>query len=106
MGAFMAVKFMAVLVTAAMFLQACRAVEPGLTVPRIPEGSLPWMLGVLGGVGGTVTLLSYGYWIREKGRTGEEGVRLCRLDLAVAYIVTALFGMAMIIIGSRIRLEG
>jgi hypothetical protein len=64
------------------------------------------MMGVLGGVGGTVTLLSYGYWIREKGRRGEDGVRTCRIDLGVAYALTAMFGIAMIIIGSRIHVEG
>jgi Mn2+/Fe2+ NRAMP family transporter len=63
------------------------------------------VLGVLGGVGGTVTLLSYGYWIRETGRSGAEGVRECRVDLAAGYLLTALFGLAMIIIGSRVTLR-
>jgi Mn2+/Fe2+ NRAMP family transporter len=106
MAVFIAGKFVAVLVTAVMLVQDWRAVLTGLTVPRIPLGTLPWMLGVLGGVGGTVTLLSYGYWIREKGRTGEEGARICRIDLGVCYLLTALFGVSMIIIGSRIQLEG
>ena len=78
----------------------------GVLVPTVPQGGLLLALGVLGGVGGTVTLLSYGYWIREKGRTDEVGVKLCRVDLGVAYVLTALFGMAMILIGSRIRVEG
>jgi Mn2+/Fe2+ NRAMP family transporter len=64
------------------------------------------VLGVLGGVGGTVTLLAYGYWIRETDRQGESGVRICRLDLGVAYLLTALFGMAMVMIGSRIAVQG
>ena len=106
MGAFIALKLVAVLITAAVLVQDWQAVLAGLTVPRIPAGGLPWMLGVLGGVGGTVTLLSYGYWIREKGRTGEEGARICRIDLGVCYLLTAIFGVAMIIIGSRIELEG
>ena len=106
MAAFIAFKFTAVIVTAALLVPDWGAVLHGLVVPAIPPQGLPWMLGVLGGVGGTVTLLSYGYWIREKGRTGAEGVRICRIDLAVAYILTALFGVAMIIIGSRIQLEG
>jgi Mn2+/Fe2+ NRAMP family transporter len=106
MAVFIAGKFVAVLVTAAMLVQDWRAVLTGLTVPRIPLGGVPWMLGVLGGVGGTVTLLSYGYWIREKGRSGEEGARICRIDLGVCYLLTAVFGVAMIIIGSRIQLEG
>lgn len=106
MAVFIAGKFVAVLVTAVVLVQDWRAVVTGLTVPRIPLGTLPWMLGVLGGVGGTVTLLSYGYWIREKGRRGEEGARICRIDLGVCYVLTALFGVAMIIIGSRVQLEG
>jgi len=106
MAGFIAFKFVAVIVTATLLVQNWPAVFRGLTVPSMPPGGLPWMLGVLGGVGGTVTLLSYGYWIRERGRTGAEGVRLCRLDLAVAYIVTALFGVSMIIVGSRIHVEG
>ena len=106
MEAFIAVKFVAVLITAVVLVQDWRTVLVGLTVPRIPAGTLPWMLGVLGGVGGTVTLLSYGYWIREKGRSGEEGARICRIDLGVCYILTAIFGVSMIIIGSRIQLDG
>jgi len=106
MEAFIAVKFIAVLITAAVLVQDWQAVLTGLAVPRIPVGTMPWMLGVLGGVGGTVTLLSYGYWIGEKGRSGAEGVRICRIDLGVCYALTALFGVSMIIIGSRIELEG
>lgn len=106
MAAFIAVKFVAVLITAAVLVQDWRAVLAGLTVPRVPLGTLPWMLGVLGGVGGTVTMLSYGYWIREKGRSGAEGARICRIDLGVCYLLTALFGVSMIIIGSRIQLDG
>lgn len=106
MAAFIAVKFVAVVVTAAVLVQDWPAVIDGLTRPRIPPGTLPWMLGVLGGVGGTVTLLSYGYWIRERGRSGGEGVRVCRIDLGVCYLLTAIFGVSMIVIGSRVELEG
>ena len=65
-----------------------------------------WALAVLGGVGGTVTLLAYGYWIAERGRSGAEGLVACRVDLAVGYAVTALFGVSMIVIGSRIEIGG
>ena len=47
-------------------------------------------------------MMSYGYWIREQDRRGRENVRICRIDLTVGYVMTALFGMAVIIIGSRI----
>jgi Mn2+/Fe2+ NRAMP family transporter len=106
MAACIAFMFVGVIVTAALLAPEWSAVVQGLVIPRIPEGGLPWMLGVLGGVGGTVTLLSYGYWIREEDRKGEEGVRVCRWDLGVAYTLTALFGISMIIIGSRIHVEG
>ncbi|HWP84569.1 MAG TPA: Nramp family divalent metal transporter [Terriglobia bacterium] len=106
MAACIGIMFFCVLVTAALVAPDWAAVAQGLAVPSIPPGGLPWMMGVLGGVGGTVTLLSYGYWIREKGRRGSAGVRLCRIDLGVCYALTALFGIAMVIIGSRIRVEG
>lgn len=99
------VMFLAVLATAVLVRPDWSAVVQGLVVPRIPADGLGWTLGVLGGVGGTVTLLSYGYWVREKGRAGLEGVRDCRLDLGVGYTMTALFGVAMIVIGSRLQLE-
>ena len=59
----------------------------------------------MGGVGGTLTILSYGYWIREKGWNASNFLKRCRIDLAVAYGFTALFGMSMIIIASNINLD-
>jgi Mn2+/Fe2+ NRAMP family transporter len=98
--------FVGVLITAVLLTPEFGAVVQGTLVPTIPPGGLGWILGVLGGVGGTVTLLSYGYWVQEKDRAGEEGLRICRIDLAVAYTLTAVFGMAMVIIGNRVQVEG
>jgi len=56
----------------------------------------------MGGIGGTVTVLCYGYWIREEGRDSAEALRTCRIDLAVGYGMTALFGLAMVVIGHQI----
>jgi Mn2+/Fe2+ NRAMP family transporter len=81
------------------------ALVQGLFIPRVPEGGTGYTLGVLGGVGGTVTLLSYGYWIREKGRSGKTGAAECRVDLAGGYLLTALFGICMIVIGSRVSMQ-
>lgn len=77
----------------------------GLFVPLVPKGGLGWTLGVMGGVGGTVTLLSYGYWIKEQGRDGKKGLKACWLDLAVGYAMTASFGASMIVIGSLLKLK-
>ncbi|MFC1508571.1 Nramp family divalent metal transporter [Candidatus Omnitrophota bacterium] len=100
------VMFLTVIVTAGLAKPDWSAVGYGLVVPRIPEAGSGWVLGILGGVGGTVTLLSYGYWIREKGRTGIEGMKTCRLDLAAGYVMIAFFGVAMVIIGSKVRIMG
>ena len=109
MNTAISVMFVAVVVIAAALVEDWGEVAKGLVVPRIPqlEGEgLPWTLALMGGVGGTLTVLNYGYWIREKGRQGEEALTICRIDLRVAYAMTALFGIAMVIIGNRITVEG
>lgn len=85
------------------------AIAAGLVIPRIPDAGgegLSWTVALMGGVGGTLTVLCYGYWIREEGREGPAYIRTCRIDLAVGYAMTALFGIAMVIIGSRVATEG
>lgn len=77
----------------------------GIVVPRIPNwngGGLGWTIALLGGVGGTVTVLCYGYWIHEEGRDTLTDLPTCRLDLAVGYGMTALFGLAMVVIGNHL----
>jgi len=105
MSACIGLMFVTVVATAVLTRPDWGEVGRSLVTPRIPEGGLGYLLGVLGGVGGTVTLLSYGYWAREIGRRGAAGLRACRIDLAIGYVMTALFGMAMIIIGSRLALD-
>ncbi|MDA1316349.1 MAG: Nramp family divalent metal transporter [Acidobacteria bacterium] len=104
MSVFIAVMFGTVMLTAVLIGPDWAGVARGF-VPSVPQGSAAWLLGVMGGVGGTVTLMSYGYWIREQGRRGRENIRICRIDLAVGYVMTALFGIAVIIIGSRITVS-
>ncbi len=101
--------FLAVLATAGLLVLR----EPFATLSATVRPTLPqtasewrWFLAVLGGVGGTVTMLSYGYWIRETDRAGLSGLRTSRLDLAVSYALTAAFGVAMIVIGTRIAGDG
>lgn len=75
----------------------------GLLVPTAPAGSAKFLLGVMGGVGGSVTLLCYGYWMRERGWQGATAHRRSMLDLGVAYGLTGLFGLAMIVIAAEAR---
>jgi len=109
MGVTIAVMFLTVLATAAMVKPDLAAIARGLVVPSIPafsSGGLSWTVALMGGVGGTLTVLCYGYWIREKGRTSPEALRTCRIDLGLAYAATAVFGMAMVVIGSTIQVDG
>lgn len=71
-------------------------------VPTIPEGSLVNMLSVAGGVGGTITLAAYGYWIREKGWTEPRHMTLMRFDNTIAYAVTGIFVVATLIVGAEL----
>ena len=97
--------FVSVLLALVLLPPDWGALAAGL-VPSVPAAGWGWVLGLLGGIGGTMTLLSYGYWIREDARSGREGLRLCRADLAVSYIGTAIFGVGVLVIGSRIELHG
>lgn len=102
------VMFVTVIATAVLLRPDWQAVARGFVpgIPRLESGGLPWTVALMGGVGGTLTVLCYGYWIREKGRLGPADLAVCRLDLAVGYIGTAMFGLAMVVIGSTIRVEG
>lgn len=71
-------------------------------VPTLPKGSAGATLSLMGGVGGSVTLLAYGYWIREKGWKGSGAVSGVRLDLAVGYALTGLFGIAMLLLAAAV----
>ena len=99
------IMFFVVLVTASLICEDWGGVVRGMFVPVIPQLSgegLGWTIALMGGVGGTLTVLCYGYWMRETAREGEGGLKICRIDLGFAYVATAIFGIAMVIIGSAI----
>jgi Mn2+/Fe2+ NRAMP family transporter len=109
MKACIALMFVVVLVSAAAQWPGTTAVIDGLLQPqRSLSGAAEarWTLALMGGVGGTVTLLCYGYWLRESEASAPETLPGCRIDLALGYGMTALFGLAMVIIGSGVTVEG
>lgn len=69
-------------------------------VPTVPESSFVYVLSLAGGIGGTITLAAYGYWLSEKGWGGAGWMRVMRLDNTVSYIVTGIFVIAMLLIGA------
>ncbi|WP_051765382.1 Nramp family divalent metal transporter [Streptomyces sp. NRRL F-5135] len=71
-------------------------------LPVLPDGSLLYTLGLIGGVGGTITMAAYGYWVNAKGWTDTGWMKVMRLDNRVAYITTGLFVVAMLIVGAEL----
>lgn len=74
----------------------------GGLVPSLPEGSVFYTLGLIGGVGGTITTAAYGYWVNAKGWQGPAWIPMMRLDNSVAYAVTGTFVVAMLIVGAEL----
>lgn len=97
--------FGTVVLTAILLAPDWRAVAGGF-VPSMPAAGSAWVIGLMGAIGGTMALISYGYWIREERRTGMTGLRACRADLLLSYAVIGVFGVAVVIIGSRVQTRG
>lgn len=72
----------------------------GLFVPTIPAGSGTYVLSLIGGVGGSITMLSYNYWMREEGMRGSGFLQFVRGDIAIAYLFTAVFGGSIMLIAN------
>ncbi|HEY1225580.1 MAG TPA: Nramp family divalent metal transporter [Brevundimonas sp.] len=70
--------------------------------PTLPEGSVFYTLGLIGGVGGTITMAAYGYWLNAKGWRTPEWMGVMRWDNRVAYAVTGVFVVAMLIVGAEL----
>jgi Mn2+/Fe2+ NRAMP family transporter len=95
------IKFVSVVSIAVLVAPDLGDVVNGL-VPRLPDGSVVYVLGLIGGVGGTITMAAYGYWMFAKGWRGTGWLSMMRLDNAVGYVMTGIFVIAMLIVGSTI----
>lgn len=58
------------------------------------------VMAIVTGVGGTLTLLGYGAWIREKGYRTLDQIPLMRLDCAAGYGVTGLVMVSLILLAA------
>ena len=101
MEVFVGLMFVTVVGLAILLVPDVGALARGTVVPRMPEGSLPFVLAVIGGVGGTFTLVSYTYWVRERGWRRPGWIPMMRTDLGVGYIATGIFMVAMLVIGAE-----
>jgi Mn2+/Fe2+ NRAMP family transporter len=73
-------------------------------VPIIPSGpdSLMTTLALVGGVGGTITMAAYGYWVNAKGWRDSTWMRMMRWDNRIAYATTGLFVIATLVLGAEL----
>lgn len=106
MAACIGIMFVVVLSSACMAGPNIADVVVGCLKPDlrldVPNG-FDLTIGLMGGVGGTLTIICYGYWIREKQWRGISFLRNCRIDLTVGYVMTAMFGVAMVVLGSELE---
>ncbi|MEU0097081.1 Nramp family divalent metal transporter [Streptomyces sp. NPDC006267] len=95
------IMFVVVVYVAARVVPDAGASFAGL-LPVLPDGSLLYTLGLIGGVGGTITMAAYGYWVNAKGWSDSSWMKVMRLDNRVAYITTGVFVVAMLIVGAEL----
>ena len=94
--------FVSIVACAAITFRDPVATLKGLLVPAIPPAAGTYVLSLIGGIGGSLTLLSYNYLLREEGRVDPRNLRAVRLDLGFAYVFTAVFGLSVMLIAERV----
>jgi Mn2+/Fe2+ NRAMP family transporter len=103
---FVGLMFVTLVGCAALVASPAATLASTVVEAAVPSGGAVFIVGVMGGVGGSVTLLSYGYWIREKRWEGASWIRVVRLDLAVAYVLTGVFGLAVVVLAAHLLHAG
>lgn len=68
----------------------------------IPEGSTFMIMSIIGGIGGTMALAAYSYWINEKGWDDYSYIPTMRADVITAYVVTAIFSISLMIVSTAL----
>jgi Mn2+/Fe2+ NRAMP family transporter len=101
MKALIATMFFSIVACAALTFDAPGTILRGLTVPTIPPDGGSSVLSVLGGVGGSIAMLAYNYWLREEQMDGAQWLRFVRTDIAIAYVFTAIFAMSIMIVANE-----
>ena len=96
------VMFASIVLCAGLTFHEPRSALRGLLVPDISAASGTCVLSLIGGIGGSLTLLSYSHLLRDSGRVAPHHLRSVRMDLATAYFFTAIFGLSVMLIAARV----
>jgi Mn2+/Fe2+ NRAMP family transporter len=100
MKALVAIMVITVLICAVLLKPDVWQLLRDMTHPTLPPQSGRAILGIFGGIGGSMTMLCYGYWIRENAWSGANYQRAVRADLLLAYGVTFIFAVALTIVAA------
>jgi Mn2+/Fe2+ NRAMP family transporter len=90
-----------ILICALLTVRDWANVAMALFAPTIPSASGMYVLSIIGGIGGSITMLSYNYWMREERMAGAGWLGYVRGDVAIAYLFTAIFGMSVMLIANQ-----
>ena len=101
MKSLVAIMGFSILICALLTFDEGGAVARGLLVPVIPRGSTAQVLSIIGGIGGSIVILSYNYWMREEKLSGAAVLPYVRGDVAIAYLFTALFGISIMLLANQ-----
>jgi hypothetical protein len=96
------VMFFSIVACAALTFREPTAALKGFLMPMIPAKGGAYVLSLIGGIGGSLTLLSYNYLLRDESKVAPRTLRNVRLDLAIAYLFTAVFGLSVMLIANRV----
>jgi len=100
MKVFVIVMFVGFVYGAFRILPEMKVLLPNFFIPIIPSGSMLYILGLMGGIGASLTIMCYGYWAREKGLDKPENFNITKLDLGIGYTMTAIFNLSVLIIAA------
>jgi Mn2+/Fe2+ NRAMP family transporter len=96
------IMFIGIVACAALTFREPAAVLQGLFVPTIPAKGGAYVLSLIGGIGGSLTLLNCNYLLRPEQWSGPRNLHHIRVDLGMAYLFTAIFGLCVMLIANRV----
>ncbi|RMF64869.1 MAG: divalent metal cation transporter [Calditrichaeota bacterium] len=102
MKGFIGLMFVAIVGCALWVAPPAATLSRVVSLASIPAGSPAFILGVIGGVGGSLTLLAYGYWMRERDWRGASWRSTVRFDLSISYVLTGIFGVAIMVLAAGV----
>lgn len=94
--------FVGIVACAAITISDPLAILRGVLVPTIPAAGTTHVFSLIGGIGGSLTLLSYNYLLRDEGKVDANNLSVVRADLKIAYLFTAIFGLSVMLIAHRV----